>query len=120
MTTSYSKIQEIANSIDLDEVEYDNIGIRIQSETHGLKVGDVVEHCSYVWDDGNETDEQLDGVCAVSVRSVQNHSNYGSDWGGYPGNVVVILGSNYCEGGNDVCEIIMRDAIVLGIMEVSE
>ena len=90
--------------------QYDFIGIRIQEDTYGASIGDNVTHNSSVWDDGNQTEEYLDGVCAIDVTSKR-------DTAGYAGNIALVLGSYSVWGGEDPAELIMQDAVILDIIE---
>lgn len=107
----FVQIKEIANDLKAKDFEYDYIGIRVQEELYE-NIGDTVNHKSYVWDDGNILDEQLDGICAIDI----NEAHWIGDFGGYLGEYVLILGSYSAQYGNDPGEIIMRDAVVLDII----
>lgn len=95
---------------------YDNIGVRVQDDLHGLSVGDIIERNSTHWisDDGKDAHdgEELRGVCAIEARQAK----YLSDFGGYEGRVILILGSEFATGGFDDGEIIMERPEVLGII----
>lgn len=85
-------------------------------------VGDVLPP-SMVWDDGEPTDETLDGTSAVLVaengadgsceawaveRALTSLDPYFGRW-------VVLLGASSSGGGEDIDEIVMRDARVLWV-----
>lgn len=112
---SMKSIREAIKRIDIDDLTdaYGFIGIRVQEETYGLTVGDTVAHNSKVWVDGDETDEELDGVSAMNINALDAVQGY------YFGACVLILGSNYAGYGEDAGEIIMRDAKVLAIIDVN-
>ena len=107
------QIKEIAKKIQTSNYNYDFIGIRVQEENTN-NIGDTIYHKSYVWDDGNITDEELNGICAIEIQVARKLIDYG----GYQGKYAYILGSDYCTKGNDVGEIIMKDAIVLDVIIV--
>ncbi len=111
--TTYKRISEISNGISSDEYEY--IGVRVQEETYGLSVGDTVEHKSKHWIDGEMTEEYTRGVCAISAEYARIRSI--GDFGGYPGKTILVLGSNYAEGGEDIGEIVLVDPVVLDIIQ---
>lgn len=113
---SMKSIREAIRKIDIDamEDEYAYIGIRVQEEAYGLTVGDTVYHYSKVWVDGEETDEELDGVCAMSINLLDIVEGF------YFGKCVLVLGSNYAGYGVDPGEIVMRDAKVLAIINVDD
>jgi hypothetical protein len=110
----FSTIKEIANKLDLPTYEYDYIGIRIQEMD--AEIGTVMTHNSKTWIDGTETDENLNGVCAIDVT----RTNQLTGFGGYFGNYILILGSYNATYGEDQCELIMQDAIILKTIKVEE
>ena len=59
-----NRIKEI---IDKYELDYNYIGIRVQEEEFELG---SMDHVSKVWVDGDETDEELDGVCVMDRTMV--------------------------------------------------
>lgn len=107
-------ILKAIKAVDIDAIgeEYGYIGIRVQEEAFGLKVGDTVTHNSMVWVDGDETDEELDGVSAMDINHIDIVDCE------YFGNCVLVLGSNYTELGEDLGEIIMKDAKVLAVINL--
>lgn len=84
---------------------YEYIGLRVQESTHGLSVGDEITHESNVWDDGEMLEETVGGICAVSAKLA---AQYTLRFGSYPGSVVIVVGANSAEYGNDDGEIIMK------------
>lgn len=54
----------IANNNNWDS--YEKYGIRIQEQ--GFELG-TVDHNSKVWVDGEETEDELDGICAINLNS---------------------------------------------------
>jgi hypothetical protein len=106
-------LEEFKNS------DYDNIGIRVQDDTHGLAVGDTIERNSVHWsyDDGQAVSDGtlLEGVCAIDATLAR----YIGQFGGYEGRVMLVLGSesayNREADGGDAGEIVMERPIVLAI-----
>lgn len=97
------------------EEDYAYIGIRVQEETYGLKVGDKVIHNSRVWVDGEETEEELDGVSATMYSAMDHTDNE------YMGRYILILGDNKMSGyGEDEGEIILSYPTVLAILKVED
>ncbi len=94
------------------EDQYDYIGIRVQDEAHNAMVGQTYAYQSHAWIDGVQTDEHLNGVSAVSAAEA---SRFGTHFGGYSGDAIIILGAYHASGGEDDGEIIMRDPMVLEI-----
>lgn len=111
---SMSKVREIISGVDIDEIgaEYGFIGIRVQDEAFGLHVGDTVMHNSHIWDDGEDTEEELDGVCAMNLRALDMIICE------YYGETILVLGSDDAEYGDDLGEIVMRDAKVLAVINL--
>lgn len=111
---SMKDIRKGIEMVDMDVIgeEYGYIGIRVQEEAFGLKVGDTVAHNSLVWVDGDETDEELDGVSAMDI----NHLDIVDCE--YYGSCVLVLGSDCTDLGEDLGEIVMKDAKVLAIINL--
>lgn len=110
---SFKEIYEIAQKVK-ENSDFDFIGIRVQ-ENFNEKIGDILTHRSFVWVDGEETTELLNGVCAIDANRL-NHTFAMSNVA-YSGDVVLILGCNgYCDRGEDVGEIIMTNPIIIDIL----
>ena len=106
-----TKIEAIENIINrIEEIkensEYEYIGVRVQ-ENEFVK-GEILDN-SFVWVDGEMTDEELDGTCAVKLEDAELAS-------GYFGDHIAVIGSNSMEYGQDLGEIIIRDAEVLEVL----
>lgn len=115
MTTSKPSLQELqakAEELYWNEC-YDYLGIR--SQNHPFELGPI-DHASNVWEDGENTGEELDGICATDWEhpAIACHSNeIDCRLGCYLGEHVAILGSNSADFGEDEGELIMQDAQVL-------
>jgi hypothetical protein len=95
--------------------EYEHIGIRIQEMPS--EVGKELTHNSHIWDDGNDTGEELDGVCALEWEQFNRLDMFALATG-YAGPYVLILGTySNVEYGNDPAEIIMRSPVVLACIK---
>ena len=88
---------------------YDYIGIRVQEEPFTLG---PIYHVSHIWDDGEDTGEELDGICTING----NADNLEALAAGYNGDHIAILASNQAEYGEDAHELILRDAEVIDII----
>ena len=96
--------------IESSDEEY--FGIRAADEL--LPIGSIAP-CSHRWDDGEWTDDMLTGASAIAVsqdlseisEALQMLRTYGGDY-------IYLLGSTFAEGGEDVGEIVMKNAVVLG------
>ncbi len=86
--------------------EYEYIGIRVQE--HPFEIGGL-DHLSHVWVDGDDTGEELDGVCAVLGRAIHLSHQYFGDH-------VAIIGGNRGTYGEDPGEIIISDPVVLEVL----
>lgn len=104
------KMDAIANIIKrIEEIKeelcYDYIGIRVQEDE--FTEGEILSN-SFVWIDGEPTDEELDGTCAVRLENAELAY-------GYYGDHVAIIAGNSAEYGEDLGEIIIRDAEVIEV-----
>jgi hypothetical protein len=114
------QLQAIAKDVLQKGYEYDSIGLRTQENTYGLSVGDPVNHKSSVWIDGDQTEETLNGICAVSaIQAARRSLNFGA----YIGDTVLVIGSNNIEYGEDDGEIILKEScgqkpVILDIIQL--
>lgn len=126
------KIEEIRKLI--SEAEYDYIGIRADSREY--QVGDIMDYSHQLFQDSQYDDDytellypyiyegpyagfydggELDGTCALSVSEnnieemLEAVKNYGEK--------IYLIGGNLMEYGNDVDEIIIRDAEVIAMLQ---
>jgi hypothetical protein len=107
MLITAAQLSEIAKTVVTQDYEFDNIGLRIQESDYGLTIGQEIDHCSRHWDDGEMTDEEIDGICAVDAELAVK---YKLSFGGYIGNVILVLGSNCAKSGEDDGEIILESS----------
>lgn len=89
--------------------DYEVVGIRVQEEP--FRLGEM-DHVSHIWDDGEDTGEELDGVCTVS-STVADRVFKMLDY--YGEHVAIIAGNEY-RWGQDYGEIIIRDPVVVEIL----
>lgn len=106
--TKRDAIENIMNRIEeiRENSEYEYIGVRVQENE--FTKGEILDN-SFVWVDGEMTDEELDGTCAVKLEDVELAN-------GYFGDHVAIIGGDSMEYGQDLGEIIIRDAEVLEVI----
>lgn len=97
------RTKELADELFYD---YEVVGIRVQEVP--FELGDM-EHRSYVWVDGDETDEELNGVCVIKAEFAELASIYFGD------HVAVIAGNSYSYGEDDG-EIIIEDPVVVEVL----
>ena len=126
------KIEEIRKLI--SEAEYDYIGVRADSREY--QVGDIMDYSHQLFQDPQYNDDytellypyiyegpyagfydggELDGTCALSVSEnnieemLEAVKNYGEK--------IYLIGGNSMEYGNDVDEIIIRNAEVIAALQ---
>lgn len=85
-------------------------------EPVALTVGQIAP-ASYRWEDGNNTDEELGGTCAIQIPSAWDGSLERpiEAVSSYLGKQLALLGCYHVSYGEDNGEIIMQDAVVLAI-----
>lgn len=98
-----AKIREIAKDLTWD---YEKVCVRIQDIPFSL--GEM-DHVSEVWEDGEQTGEYLDGVSTLSLDYLEHACEYFGD------HLAIVCGNEY-EYGQDVGEIIIKDATVCEII----
>lgn len=106
-----AELKEMIDNNDWD-IEFEKFGIRIQEQPFDLG---SIDHNSKVWIDGEETDEELDGVCAINLNSPEAANTI--EGKGYSGSHVALIGSDRFEYGIDAGEVILKDAEVLYIIK---
>lgn len=97
-------IKKIAEEMDLSW-DYGFVGVRVQEQEFELG---AIEHLSHVWDNGDDTGVELDGVCACKLDRLGVNQYFGGH--------VAIICSNEAEYGEDDGEIIIRDAEVVKVI----
>ena len=114
--------------IEIDEaraLKAEHMGIRFDENEY--KMGDDLEN-SHNWVDGDWTDEELDGTCAVDITEAWSYDSLdelketaikrlNKNGGWYSGDAYLIAGYS-SEIGEDGCEKIIRGAEVIGIIEI--
>lgn len=86
--------------------KYDFFGVRVQWEEFELG---KISHKSLVWIDGEETEEELNGICVIDVNKIDVACDYF-------GEHIALIAGNIAECGNDIGELIIGDAEVLEIL----
>lgn len=102
--TKREAIENIMSRIDeiRENCDYEIIGVRVQENE--FAEGGILDN-SFVWIDGEMTDEELDGTCAVKLEDAELAKGYFGD------HVAIIVGDSYSYG-QDLGEIIIRNAEV--------
>jgi hypothetical protein len=97
---------------ELESCNYNYYGLRGAYESDLEKLDRGYLDCSYVWEDGEQTDEQLNGTCALGVNDCMSESaimeRYERALAMYSesGTVLLIADKNQ-EYGNDEDEVIL-------------
>lgn len=99
-----AKIQEVAEEAFYD---YEVVAVRVQDVPFELG---AIDHVSHVWIDGEETDEELSGICGTSSDLLTGAPEYCGE------HIAIIAGNEY-EYGEDFGEVIIRDAQVIEILK---
>lgn len=102
-------INKIKTAAEDYEYEYDYFAVRVQEVP--FELGEM-NHVSHVWVDGEETDEELDGVCGIKLSALERIVKSGVT---YYGDHVALICGNKAEGGEDDGELILKDAVVVEI-----
>lgn len=105
--------EEILSTIKAVKAEYgwSGVGIRIQ-EGIPFALGPI-DHVSNVWVDGEDTGEELPGICVISASNINlmcRNAVY------YSGNHVAILAGDVVGFGEDPGEVILTNAEVVEVL----
>ena len=104
---TYTK-EEINKSIAAvkdNDYDYNFVAIRVCPDM--VEVGQKLE-ASFVWVDGEITDEELEGTCGIDIESKASC--------GYFGECLAIIGGYDAEYGEDAGELIVKEAEVISIL----
>ncbi len=93
--------------------KYNYIGVRVQDRPE--KVGTKLTHVSHVWEDGEETEEEMRGVSAINADTDPTSLSRFTLDTVYRGGYVLILGGEIEEFGQDEGEIVMERPVVLEV-----
>ena len=107
MKMSAEMIQEIKNTVEKMDLswDYEFVGVRVQEQEFELG---AIEHLSHVWDNGDDTGVELDGICACQLDRLGVNNYFGDH--------AAIICGNEGEFGEDDGEVIIRDAEVVFII----
>ena len=100
------RVEDIASSALYD---YEAVGVRVQDVPFAPG---PMAHRSHVWDNGDDTGEELPGVSAMrwdSIDAAQRHGHYYGDY-------VAVIAGNVWDYGEDAEEIVIHDPIVIEIL----
>lgn len=111
MTTTANMMDRVAMAIKAADDAWEFLGLRVQDEP--AVPGDELEP-SWVWVDGERTEDRLPGTCAVGARC---HLSLIDN---YVGGYVLLLGADRAETGNDSGELVMIRPVVLHCWPAAE
>ena len=104
------------------EEKFDFYGLRAVHSPSGqadrVSVGEVLP-CSYRWYDGEPTEEELDGTCALRVNEgteLAHLDEFMREYG-VLGQQVALIAGYQGTWGEDMGEVVIRDAVVLAVWE---
>ena len=99
-----NRINQIVEDMDLTW-DYAYVGVRVQEPE--FQLGEI-DHLSHVWVDGDETDEELDGICVCKIDRLGRENYFGDH--------VAIICGNEATYGEDDGELIISDPVVAAII----
>ena len=99
--------------------QHDNIilALRIIHDEHADYDIQPGEYCrpSYRWEDGECTEEVLSGTSAIDVRMLLGYRGAPTSY--YGDRILVLTGADQVRGEDD-CEVVINDAIVLMVYTI--
>lgn len=107
MKLTREMINEIKSMVEKMELnyEYEYVGIRVQEQEFSMG---PMDHVSHVWDNGDDTGVELNGVCVSTLNSLGSNVYYGEH--------IAIVCGNTMEYGEDIGELIISDAEVVAVI----
>lgn len=109
---SINELRQLAQKYDAYEV------VAIRTQETPFTLGEMT-HQSKVWIDGNETDDNVGGVCATDIDSygLKMHSSESDTYSGfYFGDHQAIIAGYRYQLGVDDGEVIIYDPVVVEIL----
>ncbi len=105
------ELGQIAKTINPDDYNKEYLGLRVVAphyDEYGLQVGEELPQ-SHVWIEEEAQKELLPGTSSIALKEAGKQPQ----GGGYSGNRVFLIGGDKMEWGEDVGEIIIKDAVIL-------
>lgn len=109
-------IQEFVNSVVSRFTQYEYIGIRFDDAK--FSVGEVIYDVSRRWEDGEPTEDLLEGLSAIDASRRDLAKLCQDYW--WCGDYVYILGAYTATWGEDIGEIVLKEPEVLWVAHKSE
>ena len=98
-----NRIKELTDELFFD---YEVIGVRVQEQP--FELGEM-DHVSHIWNDGEDTGVELNGVCVVNADKIENSHYYFGD------HAAIVCGNKFTYG-EDPGEIIIEDPVVVEVL----
>lgn len=108
-------IEQIREAAEQYIGEYAVVAIRTQEEP--FELGEI-DHLSHVWNDGEDTEEEIDGLSATTVKSARidmHADDHSPIHGFYFGEHAAIVCGNDYEVGEDEGEVVISDPVCVHI-----
>ena len=103
--------QVIADLVSGHDTDYEYVGVRVHDDQYAI--GQTMPD-SRRWDDGEPTDDMLDGTSAIDLRDNRAAQLIQA----YMGDYLSIIAGWYASDGEDDGEIVIRDAVVLATIKI--
>ncbi len=103
---SIKKVEGLADEL---RWEWGAVGIRTQEEPFAPG---PIDHVSHVWIDGEDTGEELEGICAIEIGALK----WAALASRYYGRHVAIVCGDSCSWGEDEGEIIIQNPVVVEVL----
>lgn len=125
--TTITTIEELMEVLESGRYNYYGLRGATNHDIENIERGYL--ECSYNWEYGEKTDEQLDGTCAVSVGDflsqkeiMRRYNRMGRYTAQHGTNTVLLIADSNCEYGEDEDEVILGSngygADVVAIVEI--
>ena len=114
-----TSIEELKEEIESDNYNYYGLRKATEHDEEIMERGYL--DCSFDWIDGEQTDEELNGTCAVSVNEYCNlEERLEQVKKDYCGTTILLIADKYCEYGNDENEVILGNGCGADIVAIVE
>jgi hypothetical protein len=102
-------IEQVRKIVEDNDTGYECIAVRVQEVP--FELGEM-SHVSHRWDDGDDTGEELDGVCGTAVNAIKANARTT-----YYGEHLAVIAGNHYTYGEDAGEVVISDPQVIAIIK---